>query len=208
MAPPRSNLGDYLAPLQDYFAHHQVIPSITELAALWKLEARSWAYRLVQRLKDEGYLEDTPGRRLRPGARFFERAIADTVRAGLPASANDRTHESISIDRYLIDKPSETELFQVRGDSMIEAGIHEGDFVVIERRAAARPGEIVLAYVDGEFTLKTLARDAQGYWLEAANPAYAPIRPREGLEIHGVMVGLFRKTAAAAPGVVKLRGRS
>ncbi len=205
MAPPRSNLADYLGPLQDYFARHQIIPSITELAALWKLEARSWAYRLVQRLKEERYLEDTPGRRLRPGARFFERAIADTVRAGLPASANDRTHDTISIDSYLIDKPSETELFQVRGDSMIDAGIHEGDFVVIERRGAAHPGDIVLAYVDGEFTLKTLARDRQGFLLEPANPAYAPIRPLEGLEIHGVMVGLFRKTGAALPGVVRLR---
>ncbi len=203
MAPPRSNLRDYLGPLQDYFARHQVIPSITELAALWKLEARSWAYRLVQRLKEEGFLEDTPGRRLRPGTRFFERDIADTVRAGLPAAANERTHDTVSIDRYLIDKPSETELFQVRGDSMIDAGIHEGDFVVIERRGAAHPGEIVLAYVDGEFTLKTLARDKQGFWLEAANPAYAPIRPREGLEIHGVMVGLFRKTASGNPGTVR-----
>lgn len=205
MAPPRSNLGEYLGPLQDYFARHQVIPSITELAALWKLEARSWAHRLVQRLKDEGYLEDTPGRRLRPGARFFERAIADTVRAGLPAAANDRPHDSISIDSYLIDKPSETELFRVRGESMIEAGIHDGDFVVIERRAAAHPGEIVLAYVDGEFTLKTLARDKQGFLLEPANPAFSPIRPREGLEIHGVMVGLFRKTASGQPGSVRYR---
>lgn len=205
MAPPRSNLHDFLGPLQDYFSQHQVIPSITELAALWKFEARSWTYRLVQRLKEEGYLEDTPGRRLRPGARFFERAIADTVRAGLPEAAHDRTHDTISIDRYLIDKPSETELFQVRGDSMIEAGIHEGDFVIIERRSAAHPGEIVLAYVDGEFTLKTLARDKQGFLLEAANPVYQPIRPTEGLEIHGVMVGLFRKTASGHPGTVRLR---
>lgn len=205
MAPPRSNLNDYLGPLQDYFAEHQIIPSMTELAALWKVGARSWAFRLVQRLKDEGYLEDSPGRRLRPGARFFERTIADTVRAGVPAAANDRTHETLSIDRFLIDKPSDTELFQVRGDSMIDVGIHESDFVVIERRTAAHPGEIVLAYVDGEFTLKTLARDAQGFFLEAANPAYAPIRPTQGLEIHGVMVGLFRKTASAAAHTVRYR---
>lgn len=206
MAPPRTNLHDYLGPLQDYFARHQVIPSVTELATLWRLEARSWAHRMAQRLKDEGYLEMSPGRRLRPGARFFERPIADTVRAGLPASANDRSYDnSLSIDRYLIDKPSETELFQVRGDSMTGAGIQEGDFVVIERRSMAHPGEIVLARVDGEFTLKTLARDQQGYWLEAANPAYAPIRPTEGLEIHGVMVGLFRKTGSGLPGTVRYR---
>jgi repressor LexA len=134
---------------------------------------------------------------LRPGPRFFERTVADTVRAGLPQAANEAPAETLSIDRFLVPRPSETELFQVRGDSMIDAQIAEGDYVVIERRSFANPGEIVLARVDGDFTLKFLARDKQGFYLEAANPAYGPIRPQHGLEIRGVMVGLFRRAAAA-----------
>jgi SOS-response transcriptional repressor LexA len=194
MIRPRTNLSEYLSSLQDYFAQHQVIPSITKLCELWEISGRSWAHRLVQRMKDEHFLDESPGRRLRPGERFFERQVVDKVRAGLPEAANDAPTESLSIDRFLVGKPSETELFQVRGDSMIEAQIAEGDFVVIERRAFANPGDIVLARVDGEYTLKYLARDRKGFYLEAANPAYQAIRPEHALQVHGVMVGLFRRT--------------
>jgi repressor LexA len=197
MVRPRTNLAQYLGALQDYFAEHQVVPSITELSALWQIAGRSWTHRLVQRMKEAGYLEESPGRRLRPGPRFFERTVADTVRAGLPEAANEAPVQTLSIDRFLIARPSETELFQVRGDSMRDAQIAEGDYVIIERRSFANPGEIVLARVDGEFTLKFLARDKEGFYLEAANEAYAPIRPVHGLAIHGVMVGLFRRAASA-----------
>ena len=205
MARPRSNLADYIGALQDYFVLFGIIPSLTELGALWGIAGRAWTHRLVARMKEEGYLEESPGRRLRPGARFFERTVADTVRAGLPEPANDSGRDTVAIDRFLIERPSETELFQVRGDSMIDAGIHEGDFVVVEKTRSATPGDVVLAFVDGEFTLKTLAKDKRGFFLEAANAAYAPIRPEQGLEIHGVMVGLFRKTVAPRVGRTRPR---
>lgn len=196
MPRPRSNLSGHLASLQDYFVLNRVIPSLTELGKLWGIAGRAWTHRIVIRLKEDGFLEEAAGKRLKPGARFFERTIADTVRAGMPQPANDSGRDVMAIDLYLIDKPSETELFHVRGDSMIDAGIHEGDFVVVEKTRSAMPGDVVLAFVDGEFTLKTLARDKKGFFLEAANPAYSPIRPEQDLEIHGVMVGLFRKTVA------------
>ena len=205
MARPRTNLASYIGALQDYFVQYGVIPSLTELGSLWGIAGRAWTHRLVARMKEEGYLEESPGRRLAPGARFFERTVADTVRAGLPEPANDSARDAVAIDRFLIDKPSETELFQVRGDSMVEAGIHEGDFVVVEKTRSASPGDVVLAFVDQEFTLKTLAKDKRGFYLEAANPAYAPIRPEQGLEIHGVMVGLFRKTVAPRVGRTRPR---
>ena len=205
MARPRTNLASYIGALQDYFVQYGVIPSLTELGTLWGIAGRAWTHRLVARMKEEGYLDESPGRRLAPGARFFERTVADTVRAGLPEPANDSARDAVAIDRFLIDKPSETELFQVRGDSMIEAGIHEGDFVVVEKTRSASPGDVVLAFVDQEFTLKTLAKDKRGFYLEAANPAYAPIRPEQGLEIHGVMVGLFRKTVAPRVGRTRPR---
>ena len=205
MPRPRSNLSSHLGALQDYFVLNGVIPSLTELGKLWGIAGRAWTHRLVSRLKEEGYLEESPGRRLKPGARFFERTVADTVRAGLPQPANDSGRDAFAIDHFLIDRPSETELFQVRGDSMIEAGIHEGDFVVIEKVRSAVPGDVVLAFVDGEFTLKTLARDKHGFYLEAANAAYAPIRPEQDLEIHGVMVGLFRKTVSPRVGHTRPR---
>lgn len=188
-----ADLSRYLGQLRDYYRAESIIPSTTQLGALWGVEARSWAHRIAVRLKEERFLEDAPGNRLRPGPRFFERPLAGRVRAGLPEAAADAPADVVTIDSYLIDKPSDTVVFKVKGDSMIDAAIQDGDFVVIERRTTARIGEIVLAMVDDEFTLKYLAQDAAGYYLEAANAAYGPIRPARALEIYGVYIGLFRK---------------
>jgi repressor LexA len=76
---------------------------------------------------------------------------------------------------------------------MIDAGILEGDLVVVEKRHDARKGEIVVAIVDNQFTLKRLDVDRGEFILRAENKGYAPIRPEGALEIFGVMVGLVRK---------------
>ena len=99
----------------------------------------------------------------------------------------------MTIDVFLIPRPSNTVLVKIRGDSMIEAGIFDGDIAIVEKRHAANLGDKVVAIVDGEYTLKTLAKDKQGFLLQPENASYAPIRPLEGLEIYGVMVGLIRK---------------
>ena len=99
--------------------------------------------------------------------------VADTVRAGDADPAHDATDLSRSIDRYLIDKPSESLLFAVRGDSMIDAGIHEGDFVVvIERTRTPTVGDTVLALVDNALTLKIFAEDANRRFLRGARSAW------------------------------------
>ena len=190
----------YLGKLQDYYAREKIIPSTTQLSALWNVKARSWTHQILQRLKEEGFLENAPGGRLRPTPRFFERTVGHRVRAGLPQQAFDVQPELLRIDDYLIEKPSQTILFPVRGDSMIDLGILEGDMVIIERGNMAYPpdcGQVVLAIVDNEFTLKVLARDQKGYYLEARNEKrsedYPPIRPGQKLEIYGFYVGLIRK---------------
>jgi repressor LexA len=105
--------------------------------------------------------------RHRPGTRvsllrtdsFFERPIAEHVRAGHPAMAFDSGHEALSIDEYLVSNPARTVLVRVKGDSMIDAGIHSGDTVVVEKRSSANVGDIVVAIIDNEFTLKWLGRE-------------------------------------------------
>lgn len=115
------------------------------------------------------------------------------MRAGGPEQAPDGVTEAITIDRYLIDHPSRTSLVRVKGDSMTGAGILGGDLAVVEWRSNARVGDIVIAIVDEELTLKYLDRDKRGYFLRAANPAYPPIRARGQLEVSGVMIGLVRR---------------
>ena len=80
----------------------------------------------------------------------------------------------------------------VAGDSMREAGILAGDRVVIKCHAPTKVGDIVVARVDGEFTVKYLAKDGQGYYLKPGNPDFDDIRPSEELELFGRVTGCFR----------------
>lgn len=183
----------YLLTLQDYYASHRVLPSYAAIGKLVGLASKASVAGMVLRLKSEGFLESTPDRRLKPGRRFFERTLAESVRAGQPTAAPDTASDTLSIDEYLVPRPSKTTLVTVRGDSMLDAGIHSGDVVIVERKTAANVGDIVIAIVDNEFTLKYLAQDKRGLYLRAANPAYPPIRAQGQLEIFGVVTGSFRK---------------
>jgi len=99
-----------------------------------------------------------------------------------------------SIDEKLVRKPSKTVLVRVKGDSMIDAGILEGDTLVVEKQPHANVGQIVVAIVDNEFTVKYLDREKGTFVLKPANKAYPVIRPRGRLEIFGVMAGLVRRS--------------
>ena len=184
---------ELVGALRDYYAEHRVLPSYSTLSGIAGIKAKSWTHTLVGMLREEGVLDVTPDKRLKPGPRFFERELAESVRAGLPEQVGDAPAQTITIDSYLIPHPSNTSLVRVKGESMIDAGILDGDLAVVEWRSNARAGEIVVAMVDGELTLKYLARDKEGYYLRAANAAFAPIRARGELEITGVMVGLVRR---------------
>ncbi|MEZ5615333.1 MAG: S24 family peptidase [Rhodocyclaceae bacterium] len=192
MSPP-SRDSEYLGRLQDYFAKHRSLPAFSHMARLLGLRSVASAHAVAGRLKLAGFLQATPDRRLAPGPRFFDRPLADSVRAGLPAAANDASAESLTIDEFLVDAPSRTLLLTVKGDSMIDAGLQPGDYIVVDKARPARVGDIVVAIVDNEFTLKYLARDKRGMYLMAGNPAYPPIRPQGHLEIFGRVTGSFRK---------------
>jgi repressor LexA len=186
----------YLEKLQDYYAEHKVIPSYSVLASLWGISAKSWVAECVKRFEEAGYLDWTPDRQLKPGKRFFERVVADSpVQAGMPnAAISDGYDYMSSIDEYVVRVPSKTVVVKVKGDSMIDAGIHEGDMLIVEKQPHANVNDIVVAIVDNEFTVKYLGREKGGFVLKPANRAYPVIRPRGRLEIFGVMAGLVRRT--------------
>lgn len=185
---------EHLATLQNYYAEHRVLPSYARLMSLLGFASKSAVKKVLERLEGMGMLERTPDGDWAPSERFFDRAIAtQPVPAGMPISADSDVHEQITIDRFLIQQPNKTVLIRVKGDSMVDAGIHDGDLAVVERKTEATQGDIVVAVVDDQFTLKTLARDKDGYHLLPANPNYPVIRPNGKLEIFGVLVGLVRK---------------
>jgi len=186
----------YLEKLQDYYADHKVIPSYSVLATLWGISAKSWVSECVKRFEEAGYLDWTPDNQLKPGKRFFERRIAhQPVQAGMPNPAVADGYDFVSsIDEMLVRIPSKTTLVRVKGDSMIDAGILDGDHLVVEVQPHANVHDIVVAIVDNEFTVKYLEREKSGFVLKPANKAFPVIRPRGRLEIFGVMAGLVRRT--------------
>ena len=183
----------HLAALRTHYKRNGVIPAMARLCDVVGLSSTSSVFALMGRLIDAGYLERVDGRMV-PTKSFFARPLLGSVRAGQPEPASQAEAEVLTLDDYLIDEPNRTSLHKVRGDSMRDAGILEGDLVAVEQNAPAAPGDVVVAVVDNEMTVKTLRRDPDGsFFLQAANPAYADIRPKTSLEILGVVVSVARR---------------
>lgn len=184
----------YLAALRTHWKRHQSFPAMAKICEIVGLSSTSSVFALVGRLTEAGYLERKDGR-IAPTKRFFARPHVGPVRAGQPEPAlDDAGHpDVITIDDYLIDDPNRTTLVTVRGDSMKDLGILDGDIAVVRTNCPTRSGDIVVAVVDGKLTVKTL-RDRNGeYILEPANADFKPIKPTGDLEIYGVVVGSFRR---------------
>lgn len=186
---------DYLGQLRDYYAENRRIPSFQRLADLLGFASKAAASKLMDRLARAGFVERTPDDDAwMPTTRFFERHLADiAVRAGAPDMIEGTQGQLFLVDQYLVRQPSRTVMVPVKGDSMIDAGIHDGDIVVVERTKGAKAGDFVVAIVDDEFTLKELGLEKGRFILKPHNPAYPIIRPRGQLEIFGVVAGLVRR---------------
>jgi repressor LexA len=186
---------DYLDRLRDYYAENRRIPSFQRIAELMGFASKTAARKLLARLEVAGFVERTPDDDAWiPSGRFFERLLADTaVRAGAPDMIEGTQGQLFLVDQYLVRQPSRTVMVPVKGDSMIDAGIHDGDIVVVERSTGAKNGDFVIAIVDDEFTLKELGTEKGKFILKPHNPAYPVIRPQGQLEIFGVVTGLVRR---------------
>jgi len=182
----------YLARLQDYHARYRVLPSYAGIGSLVGVSKRA-AVKFVDRMIAVGYLSKAPDGRVTPANMFFARPYISTVPAGFASPATELMGDAITIDEYLVEHPSSTVLVQARGDSMTGAGINDEDMLVVERNPNADTGRIVIAIVDGDFTVKYLHRDKEGYYLQPANPDFSILRPQGSLEIFGIVVGQFRK---------------
>lgn len=127
----------------------------------------------------------------------LELQLAESVKAGFPSPADDYRHEPLDFNRDLIRHPEATFYGRVDGDSMIEAGIGDGDIAIIDRAVEAADGDIVVAYINNEFTMKylDLSHRKDGYIeLKPANRKYSPIRisDTDNFEVWGVVVWTIR----------------
>ena len=119
--------------------------------------------------------------------------ILGLVEAGFPSPAEEELSDVMNFDEYLTPNKESSYILKVKGDSMIEAGILEGDMVIVERRQTYKPGQIVIASVDGDYTIKYLRKAHSGYYLEPANAKYKPIYPKGEMTIEAVVTAVVRK---------------
>ena len=124
--------------------------------------------------------------------------LLSTVRAGFPSPAEDLGGKRIDLTARLIKHPQATFLMKARGDSMRDAGIFDGDVLVVDRAVQARNGLVVIAVVEGEFVCKTLSLRAGRMKLKAANPGHPDIVPKENqtVEIWGVVTAAIKEMPA------------
>lgn len=151
---------------------------------------------MASRLIREGVLaKDKKTGTLVPRKNYRELPFVGLVQAGFPSPTEDVLSDTMSLDDYLVEHRERTYLMRATGDSMINAGIHSGDMLIVERRSDAPLGAIVIALVDNERTMKYLRKDKKtgSYYLEAANEKYPDIYPEGALEIEAVVRGVVRK---------------
>ena len=127
-----------------------------------------------------------------PNKELFHRQRAllrRAVPAGFPSPADDYVEQRISLDEHLIKRRESTFFMRVAGESMCGLGIYDGDLLVVDRAVPATPGCVVIAVVDGEFTVKQLLHTPQGRILRAAHPDYPDIyiKPDQDFSIWGVV---------------------
>ncbi|MCI5051354.1 MAG: hypothetical protein MRY57_03525 [Candidatus Pacebacteria bacterium] len=169
------------------------MPSYTEIASLYGFKSKNAAYNLVKKFIHKGELSKDSAGKIIPHNDYQKIALLGSISAGFPGAGEEVMHEAMSLDDWVITDPDASYLLQVEGDSMIDAGIHKGDYVVAEMTTNFKPGMIVVAEIDGEWTLKYLRVKNNRQYLEAANDSYPDMHPKKELVLHARVTGVVRK---------------
>lgn len=175
-------------------------PSLADLALAFGVRSKNAVAKVVSALVKQKHLEKDPKGRIkileapqRDAPMPLTLPLFGPIAAGFAAPVEEYAEEKVSFDDYLIRDRASTFLLRVKGDSMINAGIFEGDLVVVERGKEPKVGEIVVGVLDGEFTLKRLKKDKGKFYLQAENPAYPDLYAMDELKVAGVVRGIIRK---------------
>jgi SOS regulatory protein LexA len=169
------------------------MPVWSEVMSLCGFRSKHAVTKLVKRLEASGFLNKDAKGRLAPGNIYGDVKMLGVVNAGWPSPAEEELIDTMTLDEFLIENRDATYMLKVQGDSMKDAGIMDGDIVLVERTAGYKPGDIVVADVDNEWTVKYLRKNKDGFYLEPANSDFSPIYPQSHLNITAVVKAVIRK---------------
>lgn len=182
-----------VAKIRKFYYERKRLPSYREVAKLLNFKSVNAAWRVVKKMIEQGYLDKDSRGKLIPQKLGQELKVLGTVEAGFPTLANQEEIDTISLDQYLLTCPEKNYMLKVIGLSMIEAGIAPDDLVIAEKDKEPRNGDVVIAEIDGLWTMKYFQKRNKDIVLIPANKDYPSIYPKEELKIGGVVVSVIRK---------------
>lgn len=190
---PNLSEADYQGRIDSFYEREHRMPSYSEMMKLFGLRSKNAIHKIVGKLVEAGHVAQDRLGRLVPADDFGEVPMLGYVTAGFPAAVEEELADRVSLESLLIKNKAQTFMLEVDGDSMIDAHIAKGDMVLVERRDTARDGDIVIAEIDGEFTMKYLREKGTKRWLEPANENYKPLYPTHSLHVMAVLKAVIRK---------------
>ena len=182
----------YQTKLKDFYKDNKRMPTYSEMMKMFNFKSKNAIARIVEKLIDAGIVAKDHLGRLIPSETFGEIPKLGLVKAGIPSDVEELS-DTINLDDFLIGNKSLTYMLEVDGDSMIDAHIEKGDMVLVEKTNHAKDGQIVIAEVDGEFTMKYFRSAGARVWLEPANKNFKPIYPTQSLNVIAKLKAVIRK---------------
>ena len=184
---------DYKSKLIRFYNRDKRMPTYSEMMSLFGFKSKNAVARLVDKFIEEGIVAKDHLGRLIADSSWDSIPMLGSVKAGFPSDVSEELTDTINIDEYLVTKKENSYMLTVDGDSMIDAHIADGAMVLVEKTNVAKDGQIVIADVDGEFTMKYFKKSGDKVWLEPANKEFKPIYPKMYLNITAVVKAVIRK---------------
>lgn len=192
-------LEKYKSKIRNFYRDNRRMPTYAEIMKLTGFKSKNAVYKLVNKLVEEGTLSKDSFGKLIPENIFGSvTRLAQPVSAGLGSAVEEQLADTISLEEWLLDTKNPMYMVDVEGDSMIDAGIMDGDTVLVEKTPQFKDGQIVVALMNDGYTIKYLRKrtgDDLSMHLEPANENYNPIYPDENNQIQlvGVVKTVVRK---------------
>lgn len=183
----------YKNRILEFYRKSRRMPSYKEIMDLLDFKSKNAVFKLINKMVDDGVVDKDSSGKLTPMKIFGEIPLLGLVEAGIPTVV-DQSTDTLSLEEYIIGRNASSKyLLEVKGDSMIDEGIREGDLVIVERRGDPKDGDIVIAEVDGGWTMKYYKKKGNSVYLKAANKNYAPIYPAYQLDVAAIVKGVIRR---------------
>jgi SOS regulatory protein LexA len=183
----------YKDKIISFYKKNKRMPGYQEIMGLTGFKSKNAVYKLINKLVGEGVVEKDSRGKLIPNMLTGEVPMLGLVEAGFPSAAEEELLDTMDLNEYLVGNKEATYILLVKGESMIDAGICEGDMVLVERKSDFKDGDIVIAEVDGEWTIKYYRNRGGTVFLEPANKKFKPIYPERELKIAAVVKAVIRK---------------